>query len=120
MKKITVVGSGYVGMANAVMLAKHNDVTVLDIDPVRVDKINNKKSTVEDKNIQEYLDDESLSLRATLSKKEAYNNPDWVIICTPTDYDPAKNYFNTDSIQTTIRDTMEYTDWDYTKTKICI
>ncbi len=120
MKKITVVGSGYVGMANAVMLAKYNQVTVLDIDPVRVDQINNKKSTVADKNIQEYLDSETLSLRATLDKEEAYDNPDWVIICTPTDYDPAKNYFNTDSIETVIRDTMEYTDWDYVKTKICI
>lgn len=120
MKKITVVGSGYVGMANAVMLARYNDVTVLDIDPKRIDLINNRKSTVEDKDIQDFLDNETLTLKATLDKTVAYDNPDWVIICTPTDYDPAKNYFNTDSIQSTIRDVMDYSDWDYSKTKICI
>ena len=120
MKKITVVGSGYVGMANAVMLARYNDVTVLDIDPKRIDLINNRKSTVEDKDIQDFLDNETLTLKATLDKTVAYDNPDWVIICTPTDYDPAKNYFNTDSIQSTIRDVMDYSDWDYAKTKICI
>lgn len=108
MKKITVVGSGYVGMANAVMLAKYNDVTVLDIDSIRVDQINNKESTIQDKEITNYLETETLSLRATLDKQEAYENAEWVIICTPTDYDPAKNYFNTDSIQTVIRDAKEF------------
>ncbi len=108
MSKITVVGSGYVGMANATMLAKYNTVTVLDIDKNRVDLVNAKTSTVGDSCIQEYLDKETLSLTATTSQEDAYTGAKWVIIATPTDYDENKNYFNTDSIQSCIRDCMEY------------
>ena len=108
MKKITVVGSGYVGMANATMLAKYNDVTVLDIDKDRVDLVNNKKSTVKDSYIQDYLDTETLTLNATTDQQFAYTDADWVIIATPTDYDEKTNYFNTDSIQSCIRDCLEY------------
>lgn len=108
MSKITVVGSGYVGMANATMLAKYNTVTVLDIDKNRVDLVNSKTSTVGDSCIQEYLDKETLSLTATTSQEDAYTGAKWVIIATPTDYDENKNYFNTDSIQSCIRDCMEY------------
>lgn len=108
MKKITVVGSGYVGMANATMLAKYNDVTVLDIDKDRVDLVNNKKSTVKDSCIQDYLDTETLTLNATTDQQFAYTDADWVIIATPTDYDEKTNYFNTDSIQSCIRDCLEY------------
>jgi len=108
-RKVTVVGSGYVGMANATMLARYNEVTVLDIDPVRVDLINAGKSTVEDKCIIEYLASEKLTLKATLDRKVAYKNADWIIIATPTDYDADRNYFNTDSIRGCIRDAMEYT-----------
>lgn len=109
MRKITVVGSGYVGMANATMLAACNEVTILDIDPARVDLVNAGKSPIQDKCVVEYLAKENLTLRATLDKEEAYTGADWIIIATPTDYDPARNYFNTDSIQGCIRDAMEYT-----------
>jgi UDPglucose 6-dehydrogenase len=107
-RNITVVGSGYVGMANATMLAKYNNVTILDIDKNRVDMVNNKQSTVEDTAIQEYLDNETLSLTATTDSKTAYENAEWVIIATPTDYDETKNYFNTDSIKSCIRDCLDY------------
>jgi len=108
MSRITVVGSGYVGMANATMLAKYNTVTVLDIDKTRVDMVNAKCSTVADKCVQEYLDNEVLSLTATTNQEDAYTNAEWVIIATPTDYDETKNYFNTDSIQSCIRDCFAY------------
>ena len=107
-RNITVVGSGYVGMANATMLSKYNNVTILDIDKNRVDMVNNKQSTVEDTAIQEYLDNETLSLTATTDSKTAYENAEWVIIATPTDYDETKNYFNTDSIKSCIRDCLDY------------
>lgn len=108
MRNITVVGSGYVGMANATMLAKYNCVTILDIDKNRVDMVNNRQSTVEDKCIQDYLDKETLALTATTDSKTAYENAEWVIIATPTDYDENKNYFNTDSIKSCIRDCLDY------------
>ena len=107
-RNITVVGSGYVGMANATMLAKYNYVTILDIDKNRVDMVNNRQSTVEDKCIQDYLDKETLALTATTDSKTAYENAEWVIIATPTDYDENKNYFNTDSIKSCIRDCLDY------------
>lgn len=108
MKNITVVGSGYVGMANATMLAYCYNVTILDINKTRVDMVNNRQSTVEDELIQEYLDGDKLSLVATTDAERAYKGADWVIIATPTDYDETKNYFNTDSIQSCIRECIEY------------
>lgn len=108
MRKITVVGSGYVGMANATMLAKYNNVTILDINKERVGMVNRKQSTIEDKHIQDYLDTEVLSLNATVDAEKAYTDAEWVIIATPTDYDEVKNYFNTDSVQSCIRDCLSY------------
>lgn len=106
--KITVVGSGYVGMANAVMFAKKHDVTILDIDKLRVASINLGVSTIEDKEISSELAEGKLSIKATLNKKAAYEDADWVIIATPTDYDEATNYFNTDTVEGCIRDAVEY------------
>ncbi len=85
--KITVVGTGYVGMSMAVLLAQHNDVTALDIDVSRVDLINQRKSTVVDKEIEHFLTEKQLSLAATLDKTEAYKDPAFVVVATPTDYD---------------------------------
>ena len=100
--KITVVGTGYVGMSMAVLLAQHNNVTALDIDAGRVELINQGKSTVVDADIQEFLDDRELSITATMDKKEAYEEAEFIIIATPTDYDPETNYFDTSSVETVI------------------
>ncbi len=102
--KITVVGSGYVGMSLAVLLAQHNDVVVVDIDKDRVDIINNKQSAVVDLVIQTFLAEKVLSLRATVNKKEGYEGADFVIIATPTDYDVNNNRFNTSSVESVVRD----------------
>ena len=101
-QKITVVGTGYVGMSMAVLLAQHNEVTALDIDSARVALINQGKSTVADSDIQEFLDNRELSVTATTDKKEAYEEAEFIIIATPTDYDPETNYFDTSSVETVI------------------
>jgi UDPglucose 6-dehydrogenase len=100
--KITVVGTGYVGMSMAVLLAQYNDVTALDIDSARVALINQGRSTVVDADIQEFLDGRELSITATMDKKEAYEEAEFIIIATPTDYDPETNYFDTSSVETVI------------------
>ena len=100
--KITVVGTGYVGMSMTVLLAQHNEVTALDIDGARVALINQGKSTVADADIQEFLDDRELAITATMDKKEAYEEAEFIIIATPTDYDPETNYFDTSSVETVI------------------
>ena len=100
--KVTVVGTGYVGMSMAVLLAQHNEVIALDIDGARVALINQGKSTVADTDIQEFLDDRELSITATMDKKEAYEGAEFIIIATPTDYDPETNYFDTSSVETVI------------------
>ena len=100
--KITVVGSGYVGMSLSVLLAQHNDVTVLDIDATRVDKINNKQSTVADTEIELFLAEKSLSLVATLDKQDAYEGASFIIIATPTNYDPDTNKFDTSSVDSIV------------------
>lgn len=110
MKKITVVGSGYVGMANGVALSQKNQVAILDIDPERVRLINKQVSPIEDKLISEWLKSESLYLFATLDKDMAYSGADYVIVATPTDYDPIQNYFNTGSVESVIRDALEYSE----------
>ena len=104
--KITVVGSGYVGMSLTVLLAQHNDVTVLDIDAERVDKINNKQSTVADTEIELFLAEKSLSLAATLDKQDAYEGASFIIVATPTDYDSDTNRFDTSSVDAVVEDAL--------------
>ena len=108
--KITVVGTGYVGMSMAVLLAQHNDVTALDIDEARVDRINQGKSTVVDIEIEHYLADKELSLTATLDKDIAYKDPAFVVVATPTDYDPETNYFDTSSVEAVIGDVLAHNE----------
>ena len=104
--KITVVGSGYVGMSLSVLLAQQNDVTVFDVDPVRVDKINKNQSTVVDSMIQQFLDEKELSLKASVNKEQSYKGADFVIIATPTDYDVENDYFDTKSVDSVISDAL--------------
>jgi UDPglucose 6-dehydrogenase len=104
--KITVVGTGYVGMSMAALLGQHNEVIALDIDSARVALINQGKSTVADADIQEFLDYRELSITATTDKKEAYEEAEFIIIATPTDYDPETNYFDTSSVETVIDEAM--------------
>jgi UDPglucose 6-dehydrogenase len=104
--RITVAGAGYVGLSNAVLLAQHNEVIVLDIIQEKVDMIKNKKSPIIDKEIQEYLATRELNLTATTDNCKAYKEADYVIIATPTDYDPEKNYFDTRSIEAVISNVL--------------
>jgi len=104
--KIAVVGTGYVGLSNAVLLAQHHEVVALDIDPKRVELLNKKQSTIQDAEIEKYLSKKQLNLRASLSKEDAYLDTDFVIIATPTDYDEETNYFNTHSIEAVAKDVM--------------
>ncbi|MDA8957333.1 nucleotide sugar dehydrogenase [Gammaproteobacteria bacterium] len=104
--KITLVGSGYVGMSLSVLLAQHNDVTVLDIDAARVDKINNKQSTVADTEIELFLVEKSLSLTATLDKQKAYEGANFIVVATPTNYDSDTNYFDTSSVDAVVEDAL--------------
>ncbi|MCQ2577015.1 MAG: nucleotide sugar dehydrogenase [Treponema sp.] len=100
--KIAVAGTGYVGLSNAILLAQHNEVTAVDLVKEKVDLINNKKSPIIDKEIQEYLSTKKLNLHATTDASAAYKDADFVIISTPTNYDPDKNYFDTSSIESVI------------------
>lgn len=104
--KIAVAGMGYVGLSNAVLLAQHNEVVALDIIQEKVNMVNNKRSPIVDKEIQEYLETKDLNLTATTDKYTAYKNAEYVIISTPTDYDPEKNYFDTKSVEAVITDVL--------------
>ena len=107
MMKITVAGTGYVGISNAILLAQNNEVIAIDIIKDKVDLLNNKKSPIIDKEIEEYLATKKLNFKATINSEEAYKNAEYIIIATPTNYDVNKNYFDTSSIEKVMKSILE-------------